>query len=245
MIHECPHPWAGETVRINQKDHCDDREQIVPDAELVIEDWWDRVFGTDWQMTPHPLALRHMLRANRASLPLDDEVVYGKIDGMGVLVHVSEFASPPHEHPYSLMMHNLGHHMGLNHQGMTEHSWSEDWGRYSSSLPMATDIYRNARPLGVMWDETNYPESYIAHSVDMHFDHLHLAGDAYGYPMLPQVEMWNGERFWSVAWSEEDGIDALYRRERLYSDAFTRKSSGGLGSFIFRLAIALVVERSG
>jgi hypothetical protein len=59
---------------------------------VSIEDWWDRVTGRSWQhsATTNPGCIIYGLRTVDNNLPIDDEVVYGKLNGMGVLVHVSE-----------------------------------------------------------------------------------------------------------------------------------------------------------
>ena len=46
----------------------------------------------------NPAALKYAVRAalrEPASLPLDDEVVYGKVDIFGHLIHVSEIVTQP------------------------------------------------------------------------------------------------------------------------------------------------------
>jgi hypothetical protein len=61
--------------------------------EFVVEDWWDRVAGKSWMISDgNPACLIYTIRSAHNSLPLDDEVVYGKLGMMGCLVHVSEIA---------------------------------------------------------------------------------------------------------------------------------------------------------
>lgn len=59
-----------------------------------VEDWNDRVFGQSWMvMNGHPASLAYARRSVLGSLPLDDDVVYGKDPfGMGHLVHSSEIS---------------------------------------------------------------------------------------------------------------------------------------------------------
>lgn len=67
------------------------QNMVVPGAIFHIEDWWDRVSGGSWQVSiGNPAALQYSLRSVANDLPIDDEVVYGKIEGLGHLVHVSE-----------------------------------------------------------------------------------------------------------------------------------------------------------
>ena len=89
-IHSEPHPLAGKTVQV-------DLDGNGP-ADFVIEDWWDRVFGGSWMDAGlNPAAIGYSIRtgfaiARGSTIPIDDEVVYGKRDGFGHIVHVTEFA---------------------------------------------------------------------------------------------------------------------------------------------------------
>ncbi|MGW1039360.1 hypothetical protein [Streptomyces sp. NPDC002547] len=59
--------------------------------EVRVEDWCDRVFGRSWMgMDGSPSALVYAIRSTVAGLPLDNEVVYGKVGQRGHLIHVSE-----------------------------------------------------------------------------------------------------------------------------------------------------------
>ena len=88
MIHNEPHPQAGKIVKIKQ----DVKHFQYPDfggSEFHLEDWWDRVVGKSWMVCDgNPACLVYAMRGT--SLPIDDEVVYGKVDNSGSLVHVSE-----------------------------------------------------------------------------------------------------------------------------------------------------------
>lgn len=91
-IHPKKHPLAGKIVRIKK----DATHPQVPDfggAEYRVEDWWDRVAGQSWMTCDgNPACLFYAMRTgmSRRSIPTDNEVVYGKIHGLGHLVHVSE-----------------------------------------------------------------------------------------------------------------------------------------------------------
>lgn len=94
MIHDQPHPLAGQTIPLN--DVAADRSgRVVPGAMFRVEDWWDRLNGKSWTVsTGNPAALQYALRTGLArNVPLDDEVVYGKIDHFGHLVHVNELGA--------------------------------------------------------------------------------------------------------------------------------------------------------
>ncbi len=81
-IHDTPHPLAGEHLLVDVGHG---------PTEFHCEDWWDRVSGTSWMTTQgNPAAINYAIRTARQALPLDDNVVYGKIGRFGHLVHVTE-----------------------------------------------------------------------------------------------------------------------------------------------------------
>jgi len=84
-----PSEYAGKTVKIRAD---------VPKlggAEYRVEDWWINVAGMPWgEADGNPAAMQYGMRAGFAGLPWDDEVLYGKIDGFGFLVHISEIEPP-------------------------------------------------------------------------------------------------------------------------------------------------------
>lgn len=58
---------------------------------FIIEDWWDRVYGTSWMKSNgNPAALDYAMRAGFESLPIDDECYYGKIGGFGHIIHKTQ-----------------------------------------------------------------------------------------------------------------------------------------------------------
>ena len=92
MRHDKPSPLAGTTVRIKKHvTHPD--HQIFGGEEYRVEDWWDRVAGVSWmQANGNPGCMAYAIRTGPCehSVPLNDEVLYGKVDGLGHLLHVSE-----------------------------------------------------------------------------------------------------------------------------------------------------------
>lgn len=92
MKHSESHPLAGKTVKINGS--VDPVQQAVVDgAEFRVEDWWDRLGSGSWMFANgNPAALHYAMRSMKNGLPLDDEVVYGKIGSFGHIVHVSELS---------------------------------------------------------------------------------------------------------------------------------------------------------
>jgi hypothetical protein len=60
-------------------------------SEFHVEDYWDRIAGKSWMFCDgNPACLVYTMRSGMAGLPTDDEVIYGKMGGMGSLVHLSE-----------------------------------------------------------------------------------------------------------------------------------------------------------
>lgn len=81
MIHKTPHPKAGQTVKLKNG------------SDFRLEDWWDRVSGQSWTISVgNRAALQYAERVGTEGLPMDDEVVYGKIGFFGHLIHVSELS---------------------------------------------------------------------------------------------------------------------------------------------------------
>lgn len=91
LMHTTSHALAGKTVRLNDSALDDPRGIVVPGAEYAIEDWWDLLTGGSWMYADgNPAALQYAIRVVAGGLPIDDQVVYGKIGSFGHLVHVSE-----------------------------------------------------------------------------------------------------------------------------------------------------------
>jgi hypothetical protein len=91
-LHSEPHALAGRTARLVAHG-ADVNGHLVEDAEIRIEDWWDRVYGRSWMSSiGNPAAIIYAMRSAVRNLPGDDEVVYGKVDGYGFLVHVTELS---------------------------------------------------------------------------------------------------------------------------------------------------------
>ena len=82
--HQEPHPQAGQFVKIVAGEFAGET--------LHLEDWQDRVAkGMSWMfMDGHPASMMYAMRAGMAGLPMDNEVVYGHIGGLGHMLHVSE-----------------------------------------------------------------------------------------------------------------------------------------------------------
>ena len=87
-IHKDQHPLAGMLVKI----HCAGMDPDHLDGQdFLLEDWWDRIGAQSWMYSKgNPACLKYAMRGGFSGLPVDDEVVYGKVGPFGHLLHVSE-----------------------------------------------------------------------------------------------------------------------------------------------------------
>lgn len=95
--HTEPHPLADKIAKVSFKGG---HPQIPGSDEEVfnvrVEDYWDRLTGKSWMFSDgNPAALIYGLRSGLNDLPLDDEVIYVKLNGFGHLVHQSELTAHP------------------------------------------------------------------------------------------------------------------------------------------------------
>jgi hypothetical protein len=100
--HAESHPLAGKTVKLNiQTGGSPNKlDAELEGQEYVIEDYWDKLTGGSWMDADgNPACLKYAMRSGFNGLPLNNEVVYGKVYsetgfggsvGLGHLVHVSE-----------------------------------------------------------------------------------------------------------------------------------------------------------
>lgn len=82
-----PHPQAGQTVVLVSGQ--------FEGQEYWIEDWWERVSGKSWKNCDgNPAALEYAMRSGVEGDPfLSDDVVYGKIGGLGKIIHIRHLPS--------------------------------------------------------------------------------------------------------------------------------------------------------
>lgn len=83
-VHSEPFEGAGQTYALKAHGLGD---------EIRVEDYWDRIAGVSWMdAVGNPAAIQFGMRSGFAGLPIDNEVVYGKVGplGLGHIVHVSE-----------------------------------------------------------------------------------------------------------------------------------------------------------
>lgn len=98
VVHAEPHPLAGRTVRVRLAAPLIDLKGVTAGVvELRLEDWWDRVGGGSWTAADGNAAcMAYAIRSGfaRPPIPVDDDVVYGKVGPYGHLVHASELLGP-------------------------------------------------------------------------------------------------------------------------------------------------------
>lgn len=59
--------------------------------EIDIEGLWKDITGKSWMYSDGNMScLQYAMRSAKDNLPTDDKVYYGKIGGLGYLVHESE-----------------------------------------------------------------------------------------------------------------------------------------------------------
>lgn len=64
--------------------------------EYRVEDWWDTMTGGSWMFADgNPACLLYGMRNGTQGLPLDNEVLYGKVGPFGHLIHISELGDEP------------------------------------------------------------------------------------------------------------------------------------------------------
>jgi len=81
------HPLAGSTVKLKCKPDPDG----LNGQDYRVEDWWINVAEKSWMNCDgNPACLKYAVRSSFAGIPTDDEVLYGKVGGLGHLVHTSE-----------------------------------------------------------------------------------------------------------------------------------------------------------
>lgn len=92
VIHNAPHPFAGQLVRVKTSQPLHGEKESDVSVPFRVEDWWDRLGVGSWKVAAHNTAcLLYAARSGFTGLPFDDEVVYGHTtNGMGHLVHDTE-----------------------------------------------------------------------------------------------------------------------------------------------------------
>lgn len=91
-------PYAGMTVKVKEDIGPDPMtRQVLAGQDFEIEDWWQNISGRSWMNSDgNPAALNYgfRIRLSGHSIPLNNEVLYGKIGGLGYLFHITELVLP-------------------------------------------------------------------------------------------------------------------------------------------------------
>jgi hypothetical protein len=75
----------NQTVVLNGKYH------FKEGSEFCVEGYWEDIFGKSWMdSTGNPCAVTYGIRCGHFNIPIDNNVLYGKINGIGYLIHTSE-----------------------------------------------------------------------------------------------------------------------------------------------------------
>jgi hypothetical protein len=89
--------FSGQTVKIKPE------VKNYGGEEILIEDYCENIFGGSWMFANgNPAALQYAVRVGLEKLPIDNEVVYGKIGMLGKLFHVTELDLPHQEQERSV-----------------------------------------------------------------------------------------------------------------------------------------------
>ena len=90
------HRLSGKTVTIHPKKEYQD---VIKNAHFQIEDYWENVSGRSWMVSEgNPACLVYAIRS--VGLPIDNEVIYGKINGFGYLIHINELGDEVNDRQY-------------------------------------------------------------------------------------------------------------------------------------------------
>lgn len=81
----------GKTYRIKGDSEYFKDKYGTPNPDIRVEGTDEEVFGGSWgDQKGNPACLLYAIRAGFGKLPLSGQVYYGKINGLGELVHESE-----------------------------------------------------------------------------------------------------------------------------------------------------------
>lgn len=89
MIHSEPSELAGKTVKL--KSTVKHPQFELGGQDFRVEDWHDRLMGKSWMdCEGNPACYIYGMRIAPNKLPMDNEVLYGKVGHFGHLIHISE-----------------------------------------------------------------------------------------------------------------------------------------------------------
>ena len=86
--------YKGKIVKIKPDTPNEPNGQMLADQDFIIEDYWINLTGESWLDTNLGNPAVYMYALRYGTLHSDDkdvdDVVYGKVDGYGHLLHISE-----------------------------------------------------------------------------------------------------------------------------------------------------------
>ena len=87
--------YANQTVILKDIDSLKTPEGDFRGKEFRAEDYWINFYDTSWMFQKgNPACMIYAMRSGFARLPIDNNVIYGKIGGLGWLIHESEIEGP-------------------------------------------------------------------------------------------------------------------------------------------------------
>lgn len=94
-MHTEPHPltrkWVTIKPGVGNQPVIHNTMHDVTGAPFEVEGWQDALFGKSWMdCEGNPAALVYAMRSAFAELPTNDDVVYGHVNGLGMMLHSSE-----------------------------------------------------------------------------------------------------------------------------------------------------------
>lgn len=83
--------YSGQTLALKDGFVDPFNGPIEAGTQYAVEGYWDEITGGSWMFAEgNHAALNYAARVAGQGLPLDNDVLYGKIGPFGFLVHVSE-----------------------------------------------------------------------------------------------------------------------------------------------------------
>ena len=82
---------AGKKLKVKNGVYSFLNNRWLDGHEFIAEDYWINISGMAWmECNGNPACIDYAYRAGIKNLPYDNKVVYGKIGGLGYLLHESE-----------------------------------------------------------------------------------------------------------------------------------------------------------
>ena len=95
--------YAGQKLTVKKGAGISSMGELLDGKEFIAEDYWINVAGKSWKyyVGGNPAVMEYLFRGlfKKIPLPMDDDVVYGKIGDYGHLFHISELLAPGEREP--------------------------------------------------------------------------------------------------------------------------------------------------